>query len=141
MSYHPPLSPEVKQKILSLHNSGLNGYEIATRLGIGKTTAYKHLPKQGRPWHKWTEDELQQVVDGYARGWSPKKIAARIGCSPTAVRIAMCRYRKQIRADPQKRRVLHLLKVGMEAGAKPGQVITAIRRAKILGRGNDVLQL
>jgi len=110
----------------------LNGNEIASRLGIGKTTVYKYLPNQGKILRRWTEGEQQKMIDWLARGWSKKKIAAKLGRSPTAVGIAMCRYRKQIRADPQKRRVLYLLKTGLEAGAKPRQVITAIRQAKIL---------
>lgn len=139
--HRPPLSPEEKRQILALYNSGLTGREVAARMGVSKTAVYKYLPRQGRPWKRWTEDDLQELVDGYAAGEPGDRIAARVGRSPRAVYIAMCRYRKAVRGDPKKARVMRWIRKGMSLGLKPGQAIAAVRRADILGRYEHDLQL
>lgn len=133
---------EDKLLIRQLASLGLNGVEIAAITGWGRTTVYKIIPKKGRPWHRWTEAELQLVVDAYERGWTVTRVARRIGVSPRACYVAMWRHRGRIRSDPLKREVLHWLKLAMvDAGAKPGKAITAIRRANLFGRDSDDLQL
>lgn len=130
----PPLTAEEKRRIFELYRRGFNGYQIARYLGRGKTTIYKYLPKKGRPWHRWTDEDMQTLVDGYANGLPTAQIAAKIGCSPNAVRIAMTRHRKRVRADPRRRLVLYWLKVGFDMGLKPGQVLTRLRQADIMAR-------
>lgn len=133
----PRLPPEVVGQIPLLQQNGLNGYQIADRLRIGKTTAYRYLPKQGKPWKRWTDRDIQRLVDGYANQVPTTELARILRRSPTAVRTAMCRYRKAVRNDPERREVMHYMRVGLRAGAKPWQVVKAIRKARIAGRWAD----
>ena len=136
----PSLSPAEKQRILELYNSGLTGYEVAEVMGIGNTTVYKHLPRQGKPWKRWTEEEMQAVIKGYARGLPVREIAKKVGHSSRAVMIKMCRHRKLIRADPHKQKVMKWINYAIGKGLKPGQALSAIRRADLLGRECHDLQ-
>ncbi|MBW2672561.1 MAG: hypothetical protein JRD89_03980 [Deltaproteobacteria bacterium] len=69
------------------------------------------------------DEENQIMVDGYAEGWPVKKIAEKLKRrSPAAVKIAMCRYRKAVRADQKKQYVLHMI----------GVALRALRKADIL---------
>ena len=138
MSQYPPLTPQEKRMMQELYNSGLTGYEIAIRIDRSKSVVYKYLP---HVWEKprWSEEELQEVVDGYAKGRQLNRIAKKVGRTPTAVKVAMCRYRKTVSADPKKQEVVRYLTRVLKLGIKPGRAITAIRRANIIGRYDDVL--
>jgi hypothetical protein len=133
------LSPEIIEQIRELRRSGLTGKEIANRLGVGKSVVYKYTPRMGKQWKKWDENQIQVMTDGYAKGLKPAKIAKKLGRNTNQVKIRMCRYRKEIRADPKKREVLRLLAFGFRQGARPGQVINGIRKTDMLGRIRDVL--
>lgn len=116
----PPARPEVKERIRQLYEQGLNGYQIAARLRRSPTNVYKHL-QLGLKKPRWTDEDNQVLVDGYAAGLSGKEIAARLGRSPRAVYVAMCRYRKAVRADERKRRALRAI----------GMALKAVRKADI----------
>jgi hypothetical protein len=63
------------------------------------------------------------MVDGYAEGRPVKEIAAALGRrSPRAVMVAMCRYRKSVRADEKKRYVLGMI----------GAALRALRKADVM---------
>lgn len=58
----------------------------------------------------WNDDEIQVMVDGYLEKKKTKEIALLLhGRSPRAVMIRMCRYRKEVRKDPKKQRVLGVM--------------------------------
>jgi hypothetical protein len=87
-------------------------------MGLGSTTVYNHLGL-GRPGTPtWNDDQIQVLVDGYLERRSAKEIAARVGRSPRAVIIKMCRYRKAVRSDPKKRRALSAISLAFKAVRK-----------------------
>jgi hypothetical protein len=112
------ITPEQKQRIRELYAAGKTGHEIARMMGLGSTTAYNHLGlgRQGTP--AWTDDEIQVLVDGYLENKSPREIAEKVGRSPRAVIIRMCRHRKQVRKDPKKRRALSAITMAFRAVRK-----------------------
>lgn len=137
MPKNKPLSQEIKSEIKRLHSLGFNGKQIAKKLNISRSVAYKYLPSAHKPWKRWDEDQIQILIDYYALGKSPKIIAKKLGRNENQVKIKMCRYRRAVRADPKKRQVLKLLTFGFKHGATPGQVIHGIRYSNILGRVED----
>lgn len=113
------ITTEQKQQIQELYNNGgLNGYEIAIRLGIGKSSVYRYLQLKRRITPRWTDDEIQVLVDGYMEKRPVKEIAKHLGRPPRAVTIRMCRYRKQVRKDPKKRRALGAITLALKAVRK-----------------------
>lgn len=95
-----------------------NGYEVARRLGLGRTTIYKHLALKKCTHPTWSDEEIQFMVDGYLEKTPVREIASKIGRSPRAVRIKMCRYRKQVRKDRKKQRVLSAISLALKAVRK-----------------------
>lgn len=110
------VTPETKERIRELYEKTGNGHEVARLLGLGSTTVYNHLGL-GRPGTPiWTDDEIQVMVDGYLGKRPVKAIAAKLKTrSPRAVMIRMCRYRKQVRDDPKKRRALNAITLALKA--------------------------
>lgn len=117
----PPTNRRGKRKaeperIRALYAERRNGHEVARLLKLGHTTVYKYLDLDNQPRPRWTEEENQVLVDGYAEKQPIKKIAAKLGRrSPRAVMVAMCRYRKTVRKDEKKRYVLHMIGVALRA--------------------------
>lgn len=109
----------------------MTGYQIADRLGISKTTVYKHLGL-GKKTPRWTEAEIQRLTDMRYRAKTYKQIAKELGRSETAVKVKVHRRRQEIRADPRKRLALRMITRAVELGAEPGQAIAVVRKAKIL---------
>jgi hypothetical protein len=122
------ITREKAELIRQLYAQGLNGHQIAAKLGIGHTAVYRHLGLNLYRKPRWTDDENQIMVDGYAEGRPVKEIAAQIGRSPRAVMVAMCRYRKKVREDKKKQYVLRMI----------GKALAALRKADIL-RGVEEL--
>lgn len=140
MPRYRPLTAAEREAIANLRRSGLTGHEIARRIGRSKSVVYKYFPSERlRP--RWTESEMQVLVDDYAKQKPPGFIAAKIGRSTLAVKIAMCRYRKKVRSDPVKCRAVGYIARCLAAGLTPGQAINAIRRADIMRRNENDLQL
>lgn len=102
---------------------------------------YNHLNLDCEFRRRWTEDEKERVVNLYAKGKSLKEIARQMRRSETAVKIFMCRYRKEVRSDPAKRKALHLITFALKHTNDPGKAISAVRKSRIYGRNDDVLQL
>ena len=109
------LTPEQKQRIKELYNKTGNGHKVAQIMGLGSTTVYKHLGLNKRKTPSWTDDEIQILVDGYMEKRPVKEIAKQLRRPPRAVTIRMCRYRKQIRKDPKKRRALSAITLALKA--------------------------
>lgn len=103
------ITPETKQRIRELYAETGNGHEVARRLGIGRTTVYKYLGLQKCRHPTWTDDEIQVLVDGYLEKLPAQEIARKTGRTTRAVMVRMCRYRKQVRSDPKKRRVMGVM--------------------------------
>jgi predicted transcriptional regulator len=110
----------------------LNGHEIAKKLGVGKTTVYRHIDAKGHKVKRWTEKELNYVINARAKGRSYEYIAKRLKRNANQVEIKLCRYRKAVLSDPRKREVLRLLAFGIQKGATPEMIIKGIRKSKCL---------
>jgi IS30 family transposase len=133
------LTPEEEQKIKDLRSLGLTGYEIAEQIGRSKSAVYEKLRLNCIP--NWTEWEKQKVVGMRAKGKSYREISKKIKRSEKAVMIFMCRYRKAVKSDPKKQEALRLLTFTLKHTKDPGIAIHAIRKSKLYGRNEDVLQL
>lgn len=112
------LTDEQKEKIRELYQEINNGHEVARRLGLGSTTIYNHLGLQKQNTSTWTDDEIQIMVDGYLEKIPVREIARKARKSEVAVRIRMCRYRKEVKADPKKRRALSAITMAFKAVRK-----------------------
>lgn len=112
------VTPEQKQQIAKLYAAGKKGLQIAKEIGISKSAVYKYLEldKTGTP--TWNDDELQIMVDGYLEKEPPKEIAKKVGRSPGAVAVRMCRHRKEVRNNPKKRRALSAITMALRAVRK-----------------------
>lgn len=127
------VSEEQKQQIAVLYNSGLNGYQVAARMGLSKSAVYKHL-KPRRRYTRWTEDAKEIIRQYRILGKTHKKIAMRLGCTENAVKITLCRMRQEFKNNPAKRLVSAVLGKFIKMGATPGQAINAARAADIFRR-------
>jgi hypothetical protein len=87
-------------------------------MNLGSTTVYKHLKLRKCTHPEWTDDEIQIMVDGYLEKTPVREIARKVGRSPRAVMVKMCRYRKQVRKDPKKRRALSAISLALKAVRK-----------------------
>lgn len=112
------LTDEQKEKIRELYREINNGHEVARQMGLGSTTIYKHLGLQKRNTPTWTDDEIQIMVDGYLEKMPVREIARKVGKGESSVRIRMCRYRKEVRRDPKKRRALSAITMAFKAVRK-----------------------
>jgi len=112
------VTPEQERQIRELYAVTKNGYKVAERLGLGSTTVYKWLNLRRHTRPRWSDEEIQVLVDGYLEKRTVKDIAMKVGRSCSAVRIKMCRYRKQVRADPKKQRALRAITMALRAVRK-----------------------
>lgn len=102
------VTAEEKERIRELYQAGVPVKEIASQFPWSKSTIERYLgPPKRRP--RWTDEDNQIMVDGYFEGKPVKKIAKKLNRSPTAVRVAMCRYRKAVNSDPKKKRVMGVM--------------------------------
>lgn len=102
------VSAEEKERIRELYQAGVPVKEITGLLPWSKSTIERHLrPANRRP--RWTDDDYQVLIDGYLEKQPVKKIAQGLSRSPTAVRVAICRYRKAVASDPKKKRVMGMM--------------------------------
>lgn len=118
-----PAKPAEIARMHQLHSEGLSGHVIAAKFGYrSSTSVYRKLALGQPPKPRWSDDENQVMVDGYAAGLGPSKIAGKLpGRSPLAIAIAMCRYRKAVQADERKRRTLRAI----------GTALRMVRKADI----------
>jgi hypothetical protein len=86
--------------------------------GFCSTTVYNHLTLNRCRGLAWSDDEIQVLVDGYLDKRPVKEIALKIGRSRRAVVVRMCRYRKEVRSDPKKRRALSAITLAFKAVRK-----------------------
>jgi len=112
------LTGDQKQQIHKLYAKIKNGNKVADILGLGRTTVYKHLGLGNSRNPDWTDDEIQVLVDGYLEKKPVKEIARKLGRSPTAVQVRMCRYRKRVREDPKKQLALRAITWALKAVRK-----------------------
>lgn len=115
-----------------LYASGMSVDEIAAALKLGRTTVYKHLSLRLRQQPRWSEEELQWLIDARYLGMTYKEIAKILGRSPIALRIAMCRHRKWVRSDEKRKAVLGFVSWGVKNKVPVRKLLTAARRADIL---------
>ena len=112
------VTPEQKQRIHELYAKTGNGHAVAQLLGLGSTTVYNHLGLGRGEKPRWTDDENQELVDGYLAKKPVREIAKRIGKSPGAVAVQMCRHRKEVRKNPKKRMALSAITMALKAVRK-----------------------
>ena len=112
------VTADERQLINQLYAELGNGHEVARRIGRGSTTVYNHLGLSKRRHPRWDDDQLQVLVDGYMEGKKPTEIASKVGRSPRAVAIRMCRHRKEVKRDPKKRRALTAITMAFRAVRK-----------------------
>lgn len=99
----------------------MTGYQVAAKLHISKSAVYKRI-HSGKKMPHWTDEENQIMVDGYAERLPVREIAKKLpGRSPRAIMVAMCRYRKKVRADAKKRLAIKMI----------GKALKAVRKADI----------
>jgi len=101
---------------------------------LSSSGVYKvlRLGKYRRP--RWSEQEKTKLTQWYAEGVPVKRIAGRLGRSPRAVMVKMCRHRKKVRSDPDINRAAFLLEVAFAAGLAPGRAIQRIRTCDAYAR-------
>ena len=116
------ISKEEVDQFRELHDQGLTAKQIARLTGWGKSAICRHLYHTDRfgggVHRRWTDDDNQAMVDCYAEGGNKKALAEQMGRSVKAIAVAMCRYRKAIRADPKKRRTLGVMTFVLRAMKK-----------------------
>jgi transposase-like protein len=102
------VTAEEKERIRELYQTGAPVKDIVQQFPWSQSTIERYL---GAPLRRprWTDDDYQVLVDGYFEKQPVKKIAQKLGRSPTAVRVAMCRYRKAVKSDPKKKRVMGVM--------------------------------
>lgn len=115
MPFQPKFTHEDLTEAMRLYSEFKNGHLVAEIMGWGRTTIYKHLALSIRNTPRWSDDEMQILVDGYLEKIPTKDIAFSIKRSPRAVRVRMCRYRQQIKKDPKKRRALRAITFALRA--------------------------
>jgi len=119
MAFKPSFTFEQEQEAKKLYSEFKNGHLVAQKMGFASTTIYNHLRLNLRRNSTWTDDEIQVLVDGYLEKEKVRDIAARLpGRTPRALMIRMCRYRKQVRKDPKKRRALSAISFALKAVRK-----------------------
>lgn len=92
---------------------------MAERLGIGRTAVYTHLRLRLRTSPRWTDEEVQVLVDGYLDKTPVAQISALLpGRSLRAIRSRMCRHRKWVKKDPKKKRALSAITMALKAVRK-----------------------
>ena len=127
MAWHNALSERKKEKIKGLYSQLLNGHKVARTLGVSSSSVYNvlRLRKDRKP--RWTDKDKTKLTQWYAEGVPVARIASRLGRSPRAVTIKMCRHRKKVRSDPDINRAAYLLETAISAGLTPGRAIQKIR--------------
>lgn len=108
------ISPEQKQRIHELYVETRNGHEVARRMGIGSTSVYRHL-KLGGNKPRWSDDDDQAVIDGYAEKRKVKEIAKQVRRTERAVILHMHWHREKVKSDPKKRRALSAISLAFKA--------------------------
>jgi len=111
------VTAEQKQRIRDIYAATGNGHEVARQMELGSTTVYNHLGLGGRK-PRWTDEEDQAVIDGYAESRKVSDIAKAIGRSRGAVAVHMCRHRKEVKHNPKKRRALSAISLAFKAVRK-----------------------
>ena len=113
------VTAEQKRRIRELYAETGSGYKVAKIMGLCSTTIYNHLGLGKGKKPRWTDEEDQVVVDGYAEKRKVADMAKSIGRSSGAVALHMHRHRKKVKEDPKKRLVMgvmtHVLKIMRKA--------------------------
>jgi len=102
------VTEEEIERIRELYQAGIPVSAIAAQVALSKSTVERYLGAATRR-PRWTDDDNQILVDGYLEKKPIKEIAKKLNRSPTAVRVAMCRYRKAVNSDPKKKRVMGVM--------------------------------
>jgi transposase-like protein len=137
VAWYNTFSEKKKQKIRDLYRQLSNGHEVARRLGISSSAAYRvlRLGKYRKP--RWSDQEKTKLTQWYAEGVPVARIAWRLGRSPHAVMVKMCRHRKKVRSDPDIKRAAFLLEVALSAGLSPGRAIQKIRTCDAYAKSRE----
>lgn len=111
------VSPDEEVLMKKLREEGKKPQEIADILNRAISCVYNHL-NLGVRRPRWTDDDNQILVDGYLAKLPPKIIAGKLNRSPTAIKIAWCRHKKQCRGDPKKQYTLSMIGLALKAVRK-----------------------
>lgn len=123
------LSTEEKETILELKRQKKPIKEIMAITGRGHSIIEKYCNLYGlnniRPKPPgWGEKEKELAVNLYSMGKDYKYISKRLKTrSPAAVKIFLCRRRREIKNDPDKQRALKVLSFCMN----PGRILQAAK--------------
>lgn len=104
-----------------LYEQGFTGKQIAYLTGRSKTAVYRHLQLKEAKRPRWTDDEMQVLVDGYLelqRGEIGKTLSEKLGRSRRSVYVQMHNYRKKLKRDPKKTRALRAITMAFRAVRK-----------------------
>lgn len=87
----PRLSATRRQEIVDAYQSGMSKNEVARKFNVHRHTvdeclAGAHVASRPRG---VSRDDQEQVARLYREGWSIARLAARFGCSDTAVATAL----------------------------------------------------
>lgn len=119
MPFLPKFYPEHLREAQKLYSELKNGHLVAEKMGFGHTTVYKYLSLNKRKTPRWTDEEIQVLVDGYLEKRPVKDIATLLEHrSQRAVMIRMCRHRKWVKKDPRKKRALSAISFALRAVKK-----------------------
>ena len=114
----PRFTPDDLIEAKRLYSELKNGHMVADVMGWGHTTIYKHLKLGIRNTPRWSDDDIQIMVDGYLEKRPIKDIAFLLKKSPKAVMVRMHRYREWVKKDPRKRRALRAISFALRAVRK-----------------------
>ena len=100
----PPLTPEQEAQLVARYQRGDSGSLLGRLYGVSGTVVYGTLRRHGITPRSPSEarrvlspQQEQFAVRLYQRQWTPKRIAATLGCSGTTVRRALQRHAVPIR--------------------------------------------
>ncbi len=120
-----------KEKIKAIRtHRGKTGVEIASITGFGINTVW-HYMRGKRVEKNWSECEMQKLTEWRLEGISYAEIAKRLRRPANSVKIKMCRHKKEVLNDPQKRIVLYYLTKAFRLESNPLLVLKALRKARI----------
>lgn len=122
--------------------AGLTYRAIAKRVGRNVPSVERQVAKMRREMARdspklaarlyrrrpWPDDEKDLLIRLRCQGWSAERIAKRLGRTPNAVNVALCRHRKLANSDPKFQVVATVLEFCFD----PGRVLRAVRDSGIV---------
>lgn len=117
-----------------LREQGMTLQAVAVEIGASDSWVHKWCPKQGRPWKRWNEKDLDTMRKMRLDGKTTAQIAKVLHRTPNQVRIKLCRLRKRraAREAGPASKMLHWMRRAVELGCPPDKAFTAVHKADII---------